>query len=617
MEVLAYRGTITRILGGPFVALQFFGHFVAPRINSDNPSIDSTKYRPPYLKARSKKALNLLKRSWISTPFVGAQRISEGLHRMPQLRLALAQQQFWVGDIQGNVRRIISSCQYARDALMADLIVFPELCLLGYPPDDLILRAGLPDAVNEAVLTLVREVRGITAVVGVPEFADEGVYNSALVIREGVLLARYRKQILPNYGVFDEKRHFLTGHDPVVFDQGSVKVGVCICEDLWSPRPISLAKAAGAHLILGINASPFEIGKQMQRRRMLFDRAKETGLPIVYVNCVGGQDDLVFDGDSSAVDGDGRLVFRAASFDEGIHLLRLSDGQLIGDVAPRERGIATVYRALVHATRDYVNRNGFPGVLVGLSGGIDSAVVAAIAADALGSAQVWGVSLPSRYTADMSNEDAQIQADRLGIRYTVLPIEPAVDTVTGTLATLFAGRPGDITEENIQSRLRGLLLMALSNKFGDLLLATSNKSEMAVGYSTLYGDMCGGFAPIKDAYKTLVYRLARYRNTISPVIPPRVIARPPTAELRADQKDSDQLPDYGLLDSILDAYVEKGHSIPQIASKGFDLDEVRRVTELVRRSEYKRRQAPPGPKITRCAFGRERRYPLTAVYGEL
>lgn len=536
---------------------------------------------------------------------------------MSQLRLALAQQQFWVGDIQGNVRRIISSCAHARKALLADLIVFPELCLLGYPPDDLLLRAGLPEVVNAAISTLLREVRGITAVVGAPEFVNQGVYNSALVLRDGVVLARYRKQILPNYGVFDEKRHFLAGHDPVVFEQGNCKVGLCICEDLWSPDPISRAKAAGAQLILAINASPFEIGKQVQRRRILLERAQETSLPVAYINCVGGQDDLVFDGDSSAVDSRGRLVFRAGSFDAGVYGLQLDNRGLSGNVAPRERGVETVYKALVQATRDYVDRNGFPGVLVGLSGGIDSAVVTAIAVDALGAARVWGVTLPSRYTAEMSNIDARLLADTLGIRYTVLPLEPAVEAISGTLAALFAGRPPDIAEENIQSRLRGLLLMAMSNKFGQLLLATSNKSELAVGYSTLYGDMCGGFAPIKDAYKTLVYHLARYRNSVSPVIPPRSIARPPSAELRADQKDSDNLPDYDVLDAILEAYVEKEYSLPQITSMGFDPEYVKRVTELVRRSEYKRRQAPPGPKITRRAFGRERRYPLTAVYGEL
>ncbi len=536
---------------------------------------------------------------------------------MPQLTLAAAQLNFWVGDIEGNVKRIVDAAAQARDRLSADIVVFPELCLIGYPPDDLLLRTALPAAIEAGVQRLLSEVRGITLVIGLPEFATEGLYNAALVIRDGAVLARSRKQLLPNYGVFDEMRHFQRGSETLVFEQKGVGLGLCICEDLWGAAPASAAKAAGAELLLNINASPFDLRKRALRREIFAARVSETHLPIVYVNCVGGQDDLVFDGDSSAVDGDGHEVFRAPGFVEGVYPLHYDNGRLSAEVAPDEAEDAAVYQALVRATRDYVDRNGFPGALIGMSGGIDSALVAAIAADALGAGRVWGVSLPSRYTADMSNDDARIQAQNLGIRYAVLPIEPAFAVVSETLAETFADREPDITEENMQSRLRGLLLMSLSNKFGQLVLATGNKSEMAVGYATLYGDMCGGFAPVKDVYKTLVYRLARYRNSVSPVIPERVITRPPSAELRPDQADSDSLPPYEVLDPILEAYVEDSLSIPEIVAMGYSEVSVRQAASLVRRAEYKRRQAPPGPKITRRAFGRERRYPLTAVYGDL
>ncbi len=540
---------------------------------------------------------------------------------MNPLRLVAAQLNQWVGDIDGNVVRILEAAKRARDELRADILVTPELSLLGYPPDDLLLRTGLPEVIEAGVQRLLREASGITVIVGLPEFAPEGMYNAALVLRDGAIVARYRKQLLPNYGVFDEKRHFLPGHGTATFEQNGMRLGLCICEDVWGPNPAAGAKAAGAQLLININASPFDVAKAADRLEVLHARARETGLPIFYVNLVGGQDDLVFDGSSLAVNGDGTVAFRAPAFEEGLHPVDFDGHAITGTLAPEISGEAMVYRGLVRATRDYVDRNGFPGAVIGLSGGIDSALVAAIAADALGPQRVWAVSLPSRYTAGMSNEDARLEAEALGIRYSTLPIERAVGAFNETLAETFVGRAPDITEENLQSRCRGVLLMALSNKFGHVVLTTGNKSEMAVGYATLYGDMCGGFAPIKDVYKGLVYRLAQYRNSLEPddrpVIPVRVITRAPSAELRPDQTDQDSLPPYEVLDPILESYIEDSCSIAEIVAMGYDEATVRRVAGLVRRAEYKRRQAPPGPKITRRAFGRERRYPITATYGDL
>ncbi len=546
------------------------------------------------------------------------------------LVLAAAQLNLWVGDIDGNVVKIIAAAARARDELGAQLVATPELSLLGYPPDDLLLRSALPQAIEAGLASVAAASNGIHIVVGHPEFVDDAggrrTYNAASVYRDGRLVARARKQLLPNYGVFDERRHFPSGASgATVFRLDGLVVGLCICEDIWGQGPAARAKAAGAELLLNINASPYNIGKPDERRAVLRQRIAEQDLPIVYINCTGGQDELVFDGDSLAIDAGGALAFQAPLFEEGVFPLtigRRAGGSLTIAGQQREASstVAQVYAALVQATRDYVNRNGFPGALLGLSGGIDSALVAAIAADALGADRVWAVSLPSRYTMDMSNDDARLEAEALGIRYSVLPIERPFQAFTDTLAPIFGDLAADLAEENMQSRSRGVLLMALSNKFGPVVLTTGNKSEMAVGYSTLYGDMCGGFAPIKDAYKGLVYELSRYRNTLAPagrpVIPERVIERPPSAELRPDQKDSDSLPPYEILDPILEAYVERSLSIPEIVAMGFEEATVRRVAGLVRRSEYKRRQAPPGPKITPCAFGRERRYPITAVYGD-
>jgi NAD+ synthetase len=498
-------------------------------------------------------------------------------------------------------------------------VVFPELCLIGYPPDDLLLRSGLPAALRDAVQTLCRRIHGITAVIGLPEFDGEVLHNAAWVIRDGAVIARYRKALLPNYGVFDEKRHFASGRSDPPFEHHGRRIAVAVCEDLWSPGPTAAACAAGADLILSINASPFEAGKSGLRREVLAARVAESGVPILYVNLVGGQDDLVFDGGSFGLGADGALGCAAPSFEEGVYPVEWRDGALDGALAPEPAAVEQLWRALVRATRDYVERNGFPGALVGLSGGIDSALVAALAADALGGERVITVAMPSRYSADMSNEDAAAQAQRIGAQHLVLPIEPLIERFTETLAAPFAGRAPDLTEENLQSRTRGVLLMALSNKYGHVVLATGNKSEMATGYATLYGDMCGGFAPIKDVYKTRVFELARWRNAQPGgwVIPQRVIDRPPSAELRAEQKDSDSLPDYAVLDPILRAYVEESRSIADIIALGHDEAVVRRVAALVRRSEYKRRQAAPGPKVSARAFGRERRYPITAAYEDL
>ncbi|HUS25063.1 MAG TPA: NAD(+) synthase, partial [Candidatus Binatia bacterium] len=392
------------------------------------------------------------------------------------LRIAAAQHNFWVGDVEGNVDRIIRAAHDARDRLKADLIVFPELSILGYPPDDLLQRSGLPPVIEQGLRRIGHEVQGIHLVVGHPEYTEEGIYNSATVFRDRRVVARCRKQLLPNYGVFDEKRHFLPGRGSCVFGLNEVAVGLCICEDIWGPGPAQQARRHGAEVLININASPFSLGKSAERRTILGARAQESGLPLLYVNLVGGQDDLLFDGDSVAMDADGRIAFRAPAFEEGTYLVEFDGGRFRGEVAREEPEEALVYQGLVQAVRDYVDRNGFRGALVGMSGGVDSALVAAVAADALGPRRVWGVSLPSRYTAGMSNDDAEAQARAMGIRYSTLPIEPAFAAFLSTLAPEFAGQPADLTEENLQSRCRGVLLMALSNKFGYLVLSTGNKS---------------------------------------------------------------------------------------------------------------------------------------------
>jgi len=533
--------------------------------------------------------------------------------------VALAQIDLAVGDVPGNTAKILEYAGRARDELRADLVVCPELGICGYPPEDLLFHAGLRKRTEQAVAEIRDAVRGIAILIGFPEYVDDKIFNACAVYADGELLCSYRKHLLPNYGVFDEERYFTRGKDAAVFRLNGIAIGLLICEDVWRPEPIAVSRAAGAECVVVINGSPYTVNRQEKRERTVAARITETNIPVLYANMVGGQDELVFDGGSFAIDGSGELCFRAPPFDEGLYKLELtgrSGGVQIesGAIAEPLPVAASVYRALITGTRDYVDKHGFAGVIIGLSGGIDSALVLAIACDALGADRVRVVMMPFRYTSTMSQEDAAQQAANLGVRYDVIPIAPMYDATVGQLEAVFKGCEADVTEENIQARCRGLLLMAISNKTGWMLLTTGNKSEMAVGYATLYGDMAGGFAPIKDCSKSLVYRLARYRNTLGSVIPERVISRPPSAELRPDQKDSDSLPDYDVLDPILEAFIEKDLSVEQIGEQGFDRDTIIRVLEMVKRNEYKRRQAPPGIRISSRAFGRDWRYPITSGY---
>ena len=533
--------------------------------------------------------------------------------------IALAQLDLVVGDVSGNTERILEYCQRAHDDLQADLVAFPELSICGYPPEDLLFHTGLQARVADAIDRIRREVRDIAVLIGFPEYEAGEIYNSAAVFKDGQELARYRKQLLPNYRVFDEERYFKAGTKPSVFRINGIRIGINICEDVWRNGPVAANRAAGAEVILAINGSPYEHQSQAKREEVVRERVREVGIPAVYLNMVGGQDELVFDGGSFAMDRDGAVTFRARPFVEGLLEVTLeADGSGVrpvpGDVAPMLSTEESVYGALVTGTRDYVDKNGFPGIILGLSGGVDSALVAAIAVDALGADRVRAVMMPFRYTSNMSQEDAAKEAALLGIRYDVIPIEPIYEATVGQLAPVFEGREADVTEENIQARCRGLLLMSISNKTGRMLLTTGNKSEMAVGYATLYGDMAGGFAPIKDCSKSLVYRLCRYRNTLGEVIPERVITRPPSAELRPGQMDTDSLPEYDVLDPILSSFIEQDLSVQEIVDKGFDRDVVVRILELVKRNEYKRRQAPPGIRISGRAFGRDWRYPITSRY---
>ena len=535
------------------------------------------------------------------------------------LTIGLAQLDMIVGDVAGNTAKMLDYADRARDELRADIVVFPELSVSGYPPEDLLFHSGLRKRVESALETIRTAVRDIATVVGFPEYDGENIYNACVVYHNGTILAHYRKHMLPNYRVFDEERYFTAGKDASVFSFKGVRIGLNICEDVWRPGPARAARAAGAEVIVAINGSPYELRSQTIRESVVRKRVKEVGIPFVYVNMVGGQDELVFDGGSFAMDGMGEIRFRAEPYRQA--LLKVELEADAAGVRPREADIvplpeteASVYGALVTGTRDYVTKNDFPGVVLGLSGGIDSALTLAIACDALGAERVRAVMMPFRYTSSMSQEDAALQAKTLGVRYDVLPIEPMYDATIRVLERMFEGREEDVTEENIQARCRGILLMAISNKTGRMLLTTGNKSEMAVGYATLYGDMAGGFAPLKDCSKSLVYRLARYRNSRGPVIPERVIARPPSAELRPDQRDSDSLPPYDVLDPILAAFIEEDLSVNGITARGYDREVVTRVLELVKRSEYKRRQAPPGIRISGRAFGRDWRYPITSRY---
>ena len=548
------------------------------------------------------------------------------------LRVALAQFDFVVGDVEGNAARISGLITQARDEFGAAVVLFPEMALSGYPPDDLLLRPAFLSDCTTALQRIAGQTQGIVAVVGWPQSAGAVVYNAASVLRDGAIERTYRKRELPNYAVFDERRYFDVDPDgeACVFEVDGVRVGLLICEDLWFPEPLAETCAAGAQLVLVPNASPFERDKHAQRDALLAQRGSETrlagGVGLAYLNAVGGQDSLVFDGASVLADGDGIVHPAAAAF---------LDDWLVADFDPDTRRFrpvhwlvdgdesrdALAWRAVVRGTRDYCHKNGFSKAWLGLSGGIDSAVVLAIAVDALGADNVTAVRMPSRYTADLSNDLAATQCASLGVRLLTIPVEAPFQGYLDALAATFEGQAVDTTEENLQSRSRGALLMALSNKFGGLLLTTGNKSEYAVGYATIYGDMCGGYAPLKDLYKTEVFELARWRNTVGgsaehggDAIPSAVIERAPSAELRENQLDQDSLPPYDVLDAILLRHVDQEQSGAEIIAAGFDVATVERVLRLVRSSEWKRHQAAPGPKVSRRAFGRERRYPISNGY---
>ena len=538
------------------------------------------------------------------------------------LRIALAQFDFPVGAVAENARRIAAMIGEARDVHGADVVVFPELAVSGYPAEDLLLRDAFLRDCTQAIQDIAAGVHGIVAVVGWPEQADGALYNAASVLREGRVEATYRKRELPIYGVFDERRYFQPGGDgPLVFEVKGVPLGMLICEDLWLPDPLAETSAAGARLVLVSNASPFELGKQAFRESLLTERAGRNGVALAYLNAVGGQDVLVFDGGSALADADGRLHGSAVAF---------QDQWLVTDFAPdsgrftpvqwpleQESGEHSMaWRAVVRGLRDYCGKNGFSRVWLGLSGGLDSAVVLALAVDALGAEAVTAVRLPSRYTVGLSNDLAAEQCEALGVRMLTVPIEAPFQGFMDALADTFDGREPDVTEENLQSRTRGALMMALGNKFGGLLLTTGNKSEYAVGYATIYGDMNGGYAPLKDLYKTRVFAMARWRNSVAttPVVPPAVIARPPSAELREDQRDEDSLPPYEVLDDILERHIEGRQSQDDIIAAGHAAPVVERVLGLVRIGEWKRHQAAVGPKVSRCAFGRERRYPISNAW---
>lgn len=529
------------------------------------------------------------------------------------LTIALAQQNFLVGDIAGNTDRILQAAEEAR-LQGAGLVVFSELSLTGYPPEDLLLRPSLQVRVEEALQRVATASEGIAIAIGYPWRENGKLYNCAGVWADGQRLGQYAKQHLPNYQVFDEERYFEASDQPCVLDLHGHKLALTVCEDVWHPGPVEQAVAAGAELILNLNASPFHMGKQVERVALMAEHARRHNVSLLYVNQVGGQDELVFDGASFAVSSSGANVLQMPAYEESLAYVRWQNRELnpvSASVAAHENELASLYQALVLGVCDYVNKNRFKGVLLGLSGGIDSALTLAIAVDALGAERVKAVMMPFKWTSGMSREDAAEQANVMGVTYRSISIEPMYNEFMNALSGEFAGLAVDTTEENLQSRCRGVLLMAMSNKTGYMVLTTGNKSEMAVGYATLYGDMAGGYGALKDVYKTKVFALAEYRNTISPVIPQRVIDRPPSAELAPDQVDEDSLPPYPVLDAILESYIEQDKSAEVIIGEGFARDDVMRVLRLVDVNEYKRRQAPIGVRVTQRGFGRDRRYPVT------
>ncbi len=530
------------------------------------------------------------------------------------MKIAIAQINCIVGDIAGNAEKIIASAIQAK-AQGATLVVTPELSLCGYPPEDLLLRADFLAACDDALEAISRQLGGVTVIVGHPHQLNDECYNAASVLQDGQVLATYHKYALPNYGVFDEKRYFASGREALVFEHLGIKVGVLICADVWESVPALLSKDAGAQVLLALNASPFHMEKQFTRLEKLRQRVAETHLPIIYANMVGGQDELVFDGASLVLNANGDITHELPAFESALGLVEFDDIKPVVGVMARPLSIeASVYTALKLGLADYVQKNGFPGVVLGLSGGIDSALTLALAVDALGADKVHAVMMPSEFTADMSINDACEMANILGVKYSEIAIKDLLDNYLTALAPQFGDLPFDATEENLQARIRGMLLMAISNKFGSIVVTTGNKSEMAVGYCTLYGDMAGGFALLKDVPKTLVYRLSNYRNTLSQVIPERIITRPPSAELRANQLDQDSLPPYDVLDGIIEAYVEDDLGYEEIVAQGYSLADVRRVVTMIDRNEYKRRQSPVGVRITHKGFGKDRRYPITMKF---
>jgi len=538
---------------------------------------------------------------------------------MTALKVAVAQINCVVGDLAGNARRILDAAVQAK-AAGADLLLTPELALCGYPPEDLLLRPDFYRACARELQQLAADAP-LPMVVGHPEAWAGRHYNAATLLEGGAVCATYRKQRLPNSEVFDEERYFDTGDAPGIIEVEGVRIGLAICEDVWQPGVAEASRAAGAELLLSLNASPFHMHKLARRHEVLRERVAGTGIPIIYANLVGGQDELVFDGSSFALDAAGRVTHQLPAFEESVAVIEFSAGHLLpGGVSPRLTFEAEVYEALKLGVRDYLGKNGFPGAIIGLSGGIDSALTLAIAVDALGAERVRAVMMPSPYTADMSLDDSREMVRRLGVRYDEIAIEPAMNTYAAMLEPLFAGLPptawADTTPENIQARIRGMILMALSNRTGAIVLTTGNKSEMAVGYATLYGDMAGGFAVIKDVFKTSVYKLAHYRNTLGEVIPENIITRAPSAELKPNQTDQDTLPPYEVLDAIIEAYMERDESPREIVARGYAENDVRRVVGMLKKNEYKRRQSPVGIRVSRRGFGKDWRYPITSRYSD-
>lgn len=537
-----------------------------------------------------------------------------------KLRIVAAQLNLPVGDIAGNLKKHIETATIARDELEADVIVFPELSLTGYPPEDLLLRRKFIDKTNEALNELIAIVKNIYVVVGYPEQLPRGIYNACAIFYNHSILGKYTKQHLPNYEVFDEDRYFIAGGNPCVVTIKDIPIGLVICEDLWFHRPTRQSVSQGARLIISPNASPFEIKKHARRVHVVSKRAIENKVPIIYVNAVGGQDELIFDGGSMAFAADGEVCQFAGFFNEKLLPIDVdfSSAQAIVQTKPFSLPdeTAKIYEALVMSMRDYIKKNHFPGVLLGVSGGIDSALTLAIAVDALGKDKVQAILMPSRYTSNISIEDATQLAQKLGVSTRTIPIEPAYESFLNLLTPVFNNKKPDITEENIQARCRAVILMALSNASGNLVLTTGNRSELAVGYCTLYGDMAGGFAVLKDVPKTLVYQLAEYRNQASSVIPERILTRPPSAELAPNQKDEDYLPPYAVLDQILEKYLNENKSADEIIEQGFDAKLVNLIIHMLYKNEYKRRQSAVGPRINPRSFGKDWRYPITNAFHE-